>query len=105
MEEIKLYLKNESKWMREDETGVDFSEDILLIERGLRSIKYQAKEIEQLKEEKEALRLGYNEVMGETLQENTKLKEQVKEYQDLCSEAMGEQPKEWRDRFKQLLNK
>ena len=38
-------------------------------------VDQQAKEIEQLKEEKEALRLGYNEVMGETLLENTKLKE------------------------------
>ncbi len=71
MEEIKLYLKNESKWMREDETGVDFSEDILLIERGLRSIKYQAKEIEQLKG---SMMKNYVKALEK---ENTKLKEQV----------------------------
>ena len=37
------------------------------------------KEVEELREEKDALRIGYNEVMGETLEENTKLKEQLKE--------------------------
>ncbi|PCI96643.1 MAG: hypothetical protein COB15_09655 [Flavobacteriales bacterium] len=40
------------------------------------------------------------------IEEYVKQKEKrIKELEELCSEAMGEQPKEWRDRFRKLLKK
>ena len=53
-------------------------------------IEQLQKENEYLKQEKEALRLGYNEVMGETLLENIKLKERIEELRKRVKELEAE---------------
>lgn len=35
----------------------------------------------------------------------TKQQQRIIELENLCAEAMGEQPKEWRDRFKKIIKR
>ena len=65
-------------------------EIIMIIGDYKHQIEQLQKENEYLKQEKEALRLGYNEVMGETLLENIKLKERIEELRKRVKELEAE---------------
>ncbi len=88
----------------------DFIKDMdLPTEKGRAIYCKEAKqEIEQLQKENEKERKGrerLRNIYAEKLTENIELKERTEELENLCAEAMGEQDKSWRNRFKQLLNK
>ena len=97
----------------------NLKERIEELERGLRDTfdcyandygmgETQANHIEQLQKENEKERKGrerLRNIYAEKLTENIELKERTEELENLCAEAMGEQDKSWRNRFKQLLNK
>ena len=79
IEQIKSQLKD-----------AGFNNDSLLVTSIEKAFNELQKENEDLKQEKEALRLGYNEVMGETLLENIKLKERIEELRKRVKELEAE---------------
>lgn len=83
--------------------ATDKSYDILIKQNQelTNTLKIQSTEInDKAKEIEDGIRI--NKIIGE---QNRNVNEMYVELETLCSEAMGEQTQEWKDRFKKVLKR